>query len=102
MGAAFDRKDYDGFLAKSQELLKTTPNDASAYAAVASAFACKYAVSGNEEFRTASLENLAKAKAMNGSPSLPEYVARIEYRLATREILSRSEYERRFPAKGSH
>src|SRR5262245_32875735 len=98
-GAAFDAKDYDTFLAKSQEMSKRDPKDAFAVAGVASAYACKYAVTGSEEFRTQSLAHLDKARAMSGADpaQFKDYEERIRYRLETREIINKAEYDKRFP-----
>ncbi len=98
-GAAFDAKDYDRFLDKSQELAKQDPKDAFAEGSVASAYACKYALTGSEEFRTQSLARLERAKALStADPArFEEYAARIRFRLETREIISKAEYDKRFP-----
>ncbi len=101
LGAAFDDKDYDKFLAAAQTLWAANPNDPSAMAAVASAYACKYAVTGQDSFKKESLRylDLARQKAPPGDPHLREYAERITHRLQTREIITREEYERRFPPK---
>jgi hypothetical protein len=98
-GAAFDSKDYDTFLTKMQVLERTAPNNAMVIASVASAYACKYAVTGKEEFRKAAEQHLERAArfADKTDPSFPEYETRIRHRLRTREIISRKEYYRRFP-----
>ncbi len=99
IGAAFEAGDYDAFLEKSQALAKQEPNDARAAAGVASAYACKYAAQGNEEFAAQARERLEAAGklAPPADPDFEEYSQRIRYRLATREIISRTEYHRRFP-----
>jgi tetratricopeptide (TPR) repeat protein len=61
IGAAFNSKDYDRFLDKAQASLQETPQDRSAVAMVASAYACKYAVTGDQQFRDKALEMLKKA-----------------------------------------
>lgn len=93
--AAFDRKDYDHFLAVEQEQMALVPNEPSAVAGVASAFACKYAVTGNPEFKQQALELLEKAKklAPPGSPEFADYEARIRFRIDTRRIISKKEYD---------
>ena len=98
-GVAFDNKNYDEFLAKSKALAGQLPGDARFIAEVASAYACKYAVTGAEEFRTESLKNLDKAAKLAGpkDPQLAEYRPRILHRLESREIISHDEYHRRFP-----
>src|SRR5262249_39705639 len=98
-GVAFDAKDYDTFLAKSQEMSNRHPKDAFAVAGVASAYACKYAVTGSEAFRTQSLALLDKARALSrvDPARFKEYEERIRYRLETREIIDKAEYDKRFP-----
>lgn len=98
MGAAFDRKDYDGFLTHAKTMAEKMPKSSRALASVSSAYACKFAVSGSEELRTASLDYLERArKAEEKDDGFPEYEARIQHRLATREIITGAEYHRRFP-----
>ncbi|PYT13502.1 MAG: hypothetical protein DMF51_10660 [Acidobacteria bacterium] len=99
IGAAFESADYEAFLEKSLVLAGQEPNDPRASAGVASAYACKYAVKGEEEFARQARERLEAARklAPPADPDFEEYSQRIEYRLATREIISRTEYHRRFP-----
>jgi tetratricopeptide (TPR) repeat protein len=98
--AAFDAKDYDTFLAKELESLKLRPNDPMARASVASAYACKYVQTGADDFKQKALEYLEKARSAPGAEAeggLAEYEQRIRYRLASREIVTREEFKRRFP-----
>jgi hypothetical protein len=99
--AAFDRKDYDAFLKISISESEKQPNDPILVAGVASALACKYAVTGDPAFRKQSEDILAKAQLLPLRSSaeksgLEAYTKRIRYRLATREIIDTREYERRF------
>jgi hypothetical protein len=99
-GAAFARKDYDTFVAISRKEWKERPTAAMA-AGLASALACKYAVTGDASFRQESEEMLAKAQQLAQGDSealknLEEYLPRIRYRLDTRQIITRKEYDRRF------
>ncbi len=98
-GAAFDAKNYDEFLAKAKAIANRTPGDPRVVAGVASAYACKFATTGSEEFRTEALKNLDKAAKLAGphDAELAEYRPRILHRLETREIISRDEFYRRFP-----
>jgi len=101
--AAFDRKDYDRFLALSRRALQTKPDDPGLVGTVASALACKYAVSGDNQFRTEAEQLLERARILSqGSPELKsrylEYSERIRYRLDSREILTKKEYDKRFRA----
>jgi hypothetical protein len=101
---AFDRKDYDTFLRLTQAALAKTPNDPGAEGFVASALACKYAVTGDPEFRRQTEELLARAqmhaqKSPEEMARFQEYAERIRYRLDSREIIDKAEYDRRFRQK---
>ncbi|MGW8257702.1 MAG: hypothetical protein ACWGMZ_09480 [Thermoguttaceae bacterium] len=98
LGAAFDKKDYDGFLQASEAIAKDQPLDPIARAQVASALACKYAVSGDEQLRLQAEEKLAEAKKLgNKALQASRYEERIRFRLETREIIDTKEFDRRFP-----
>jgi hypothetical protein len=98
-GAAFDAGDYALFLERQKALAKLDPTDAMAEAGVASAYACQYAVSGQETLRQQAVAQLARAaKLVKDDPApFEEYERRIRHRLETREIISREEFLRRFP-----
>jgi hypothetical protein len=93
---AFENKDYDQFLALAQEQFNRTPDNASGAGMVASAFACKYAVTGDGSFKQQSLDYIAKAHKLKGGQALQEYEERVMYRLNTRQIISRSQYDQKF------
>jgi hypothetical protein len=100
-GVAFDRKDYDTFLKISTAASEKQPNNPMVVAGVASALACKYAVTGDPAFRKQSEDTLAKAQQLaqrfsEDKASFEAYAERIRYRLATREIMDTKEYNRRF------
>lgn len=99
IGLAFDRRDYDTFLKFSQELLRLEPDNAATMGSVASAYACKYADSGDPQFRDLAIESLEKAKTMAGPDheEFKEYENRLQHRLATREIITRKQFRQRFP-----
>jgi DNA-directed RNA polymerase subunit RPC12/RpoP len=101
IGIAFDNKDYDEFLALSQKVYEKNPRQCDYVAMVASAYACKYAVSGDEQFKQQSLDFLKKAKTMSERQGFlkeyNEYSDRILHRIATREIIDREEFNKRFP-----
>lgn len=99
-GAAYERKDYDTFLALSQKQWKEVPTSQTA-AIVASALACKYAVTGDPSYRKQADEMLHSASELvpndeQARQSYQEYAERILYRLDTREIIDKPEYDRRF------
>jgi tetratricopeptide (TPR) repeat protein len=97
IGAAFNKKDYDRFLEKAQELLQQTPQDRTAVAVVASAYACKYAVTGDRQFYDKAMEMLQKADGLKNESDDSTYSERILHRLESREIIDRKEFEKRFP-----
>lgn len=99
-GAAFERKDYDRFLALAQEVFAKKPNATNA-ATIASAWACKYAASGNAQFKDEAEHSLLKAQQMAQSDAeemkaLEEYLPRIRHRIESREIITKQEYDKRF------
>lgn len=96
-GAAFDKKDYDAFLTKQTEALKLWPNDADAFAGVASANACKYAVTGDQKYKEQAGHYLELAMKRDDGKDMSEYRQRILYRLHSREIIDKKEYQHRFP-----
>jgi len=97
---AFDAKNYDEFLKKEEALVKLLPTESHAVAGVASAYACKYALTGNEKYRKESLKRLDQARKLAGpnNPEMQEFVQRIQHRLDTRQILKREEFQKRFPS----
>ncbi len=98
-GLAFDAKDYDRFVALSEALWKEAPN-ANTSAMLASALACKYAVNGDAGYRGRAEEMLEKARTLATTDemkqSYAEYAERIHYRIESRNIISKAEYDRRF------
>jgi tetratricopeptide (TPR) repeat protein len=97
-GMAFDAKDYDGFLVAAKEMISKKPDVHFSYAMLASAYACKYAVTSDLAFREQAMAALERARAMSGSnPSFKEYEQRILHRLNTQEILTPQEFHTRFP-----
>jgi hypothetical protein len=101
-GTAFESKNYDAFLAIAQKQWKQYPASGTA-GAVASALACKYAVTGDEQYSKQATEMLEKAHQLVGSDAdgekrYQEYSERIQYRLSSRQIISTNEYNRRFRA----
>lgn len=97
-GVAFDAKDFDGFLATAKKLISKEPDVHFSYAMLASAYACKYAVTSDTAFREQAMAALDRAKAMSGgNPSFKEYEQRILHRLNTQEILTPQEFHKKFP-----
>jgi hypothetical protein len=99
-GVAFAKKDYDGFLTLAEKDWNLT-KVATTAAVLASALACKFAVTGDATYRQRSEEMLARAKdlAKNDPEALKqfaEFEQRTRYRLETRDILSKAQYDRKF------
>jgi len=99
MGAAFNRGDYDAFLAAAKSFAEANPNESAAIGSVASAYACKYATTGDPAFRTQCQEQMELARSLEGADSevFREYESRIQHRLDTKEIITREEFVKRFP-----
>jgi hypothetical protein len=98
---AFDRKDYNGFTEIAEAMWKKEPNSAGVVAMLASAVACQYAVSGNAAYRQRAEELLERAHVLaQSSPeeqkNYQEYAERIRYRLQSRVIIDKDEYDKRF------
>ena len=97
-GVAFNARDYDGFLMIAKEMIVKKPEVHFTYAMLASACACKYAVTRDTAFHEQSMAALDRARAISGGdPSFKEYEQRILHRLYTQEILTPEEFHRRFP-----
>lgn len=99
-GAAFERGDCDSFLAIAENQWKEQ-SDWHTASQLASALACKYAITGLSDFRKRAEEMLAKADQLAQTDvgavnALAEYVPRIRYRLDSRKIITKQEYDRRF------
>lgn len=99
IGLAFDRHDYDAFVEQARQLVTMNPDDAYAHCKLASAYACKYASTGAQEFHKDAMHELALAKANKGAelPQFTEYESRVVHRLHSREIITREEFKKRFP-----
>ena len=98
IGVAFDSQDYNGFLEYAKKLELMYPKDYMAQAMVSSAYACKYAETGDDKFREESMNFLSKSKETAADDTYyKEYEQRILHRLYTKEIISRDEFIEKFP-----
>jgi hypothetical protein len=99
-GVPFEHQDYDGFLKRSEAYWNRGPQDFLRAGSLASALACKYAVTGDPQFLARSEEMLKKSRELAQTPdevkAFTEYEERIRYRLKSREIIDTDEYNRRF------
>lgn len=106
-GSAFERRDYDRFLAIAEGIWKVQPASTGAASQLAGALACKYALTGDPSFRTRSEEMMEKARQFSqgdkaAEEAYEEYAERLKHRMDTREIINKQEYDRRFRnAKGT-
>lgn len=99
-GVAFTQKNYDAFLALAQKDWDAFPSEGTA-ATLSSALACKYAQTGDAVYRQRSEEMLAKAKELahgdkESLDRLAEFEPRNRYRLETRQIITKAEYDKKF------
>jgi hypothetical protein len=93
----YDNKDYPGFVAGSKRYL-SFDSTSIALAQVASAYACVYASQRSDSARSMAMEYLAKANAVHDTTRFfSDYVNRIEYRLATGEIIDKEDFDAKFP-----
>jgi hypothetical protein len=104
-GTAFARKDYDAFLSIAETQWKQQPMAQTA-AALASALACKYAVTADDSYRRQSEEMLEKARQLaigntETLKNLDEFAERNQYRLTSRQIISKAQYDRKFRSANS-
>jgi tetratricopeptide (TPR) repeat protein len=102
---AFDNKDYDQFLRPAKKEWDMQHSYANT-AALASALACKYATTGEMVFWQQSEEMLQKAKELIGNNKeegavFNEYSERIRYRLDSRKIIDKAEYDQKFRKGGT-
>jgi Tetratricopeptide repeat len=100
-GAAFERKDYDGYLQSAQALWRQNPQSTNAAANLAGALSCKYAATGEPAYRAQAEEMIEKARNLArgnkaAEAAFQEYSERLRYRLDSREVISKTEYDRRF------
>jgi len=108
-GVAFEKKDYDRFLELEQEEFRLLPESGMAAGGVASALACKYAVTGDAVWKKQSEDMLEKSRLLSHSPEdqkdFEEFAERTRYRLETRRIIDKPEYDRKFrsaTSQGQH
>ena len=99
-GAAFEKRDYETFLSLSERDWAKYPSSTTA-SGLASALDCKYAITGDPQYRQRSEELMSKAREMAQGDkeilaNLDEYTERHKYRLETRQIINKNEYDRRF------
>lgn len=99
---AFDHTDYNEFLRLALQMDQKHKGDPTVTGQVASAYACKYAETQDEQYKTKSMAALDRARTLAKSmPEYKEYFAeyeqRILHRLHTQEIIDHNEFKKRYP-----
>jgi tetratricopeptide (TPR) repeat protein len=102
VGVAFNRGDYDEFLRLAQQMSEIHKDDPTYAGQLASAYACKYAETQDEQYKAKSLMALERARTLaSANPAdeqyHAEYAQRILHRLHTRQIIKRDEFYKRYP-----
>jgi hypothetical protein len=99
LGLAFQEHNFDRFLELSQQLLALHPNESNVLGVAASAYACKFAVTGDAQYRVQALDywDRAKKEAGDQKEMVDDFENRLQHRLQTREILSRKQFMERYP-----
>jgi tetratricopeptide (TPR) repeat protein len=102
LGAAFDNRRYQDMYAASVKLRDRNPRDYTPMLGVASAAACLYAETGETHYHQEAQGIIAVVRggvSPSDSADAEEYIARILYRLESRQIIDQAEYYRRFPVR---
>ena len=102
VGVAFDQADYDKFLQIAVQMNSRHHENPIYAGQLASAYACKYVETQDEQYKFKSLMELERARMLaSAKPELEEhhaeYEQRILHRLHTREIINRDEFYKRYP-----
>jgi hypothetical protein len=98
MGSGFDTKDYNLFLKSSKAFLQLDTTKAGSWAGVSSAYACLYAQNNADSLKQLSLKYYNRAKALDDtSADEKEYYGLIQYRLDTRQIITRKQFDQKYP-----
>lgn len=98
MASGFDKKDYKLFLTSAKTFLQLDTTKAVAWASVASAYACLYAQSNLDSLRQQSFKYYNRSKAMDDtSADEKEFLGRILYRLDTKQIITKEQFDKQYP-----
>src|SRR5262249_28132212 len=95
----FDARDYDGLVTLSEKLWSRHQSYESA-AGLAGAYACRYAVTGDDGVKQKAMEMMDKARSLAKSKDeqddLMEWQPRFDHRIQTRKIVTKEEYDAMF------
>lgn len=98
MGSAFDKQDYQLFLTTAKAFLQLDTTKSQSWASVSSAYACLYAQNNTDTLRQQALTYISKAKAIDDtSADAKDYYGIIQYRIDSRQIITREQYKQKFP-----
>ena len=97
--AAFDSKDYTGFVEASKEFLALDTTNANAYCTLASAYACIYADKSIPEAKANALHylQLSKEKDTTHDAELAAYQAFVRHRIDSKSIITFDAYTTLYP-----
>lgn len=99
MGVSFDKKDYNKFLQSSKAYLDRDTTVAISWASVSSAYACLYVSTKADSMKQLSDQYLAKALSFKDTTKeFSDFVNRIHHRVETGEIVTREEFNKKFPS----
>lgn len=93
---AFDHRDFDAYLQHALELYELDPQDRQATTGLASAYSCKWVITGDDQWKTKAEALLTRAEALPPSKGAERMVRRIRHRFETKTILTDDEYDRMF------
>jgi hypothetical protein len=96
---AFDEKNYEEFL-RLTLAEANRPGAVDVGGMLASAYACMYASTHQEQYKASALENLKKAEAEWGAEDIetyPHFADRITHRIETGEVITRKVFAERYP-----
>jgi hypothetical protein len=98
LGKVFAEKDYDEYM-RLATVQAASMDEGDAASLLASAYACKYAQTHDEQYKTKALEYLATAKAKwdRTSETYEVYEDRMMHRMETGQIVKKSVYDEQYP-----
>ena len=94
---AFDNRDYHEFLRLVKIRAEEAPDNMIARLGVASALACLYVDTGNEDYSKQARDIVGPISAEEMDSDVAEYIMRIRHRLETRTILKPTEFYEQYP-----
>jgi hypothetical protein len=98
MGSGFDTKNYHLFLNAAKKNLQIDTTIAMSWAGVASAYACLYGSSKTDSIKVFYDYYLGKSLSLNDTTKeFSNYINRLRYRFATGDILTKEEFDKKFP-----